>query len=136
MVAAVFGRRMMAGQAPFNWQDPFLLDDQLSEDERAIRDAAAAFASDRLLTRVEKAYLEETTDPAIFSEMGEGGLLGVTIPEEYVGLGAGYVTYGLFALEVERVDSGNRAIMSVQSSLAMFPTHEYRSEERRKKYVP
>jgi glutaryl-CoA dehydrogenase len=123
-------------EAPFNWSDPFLLEDQLSEDERAIRDAAAAFARDRLLTRVEKAYLEETTDPAIFREMGEVGLLGVTIPEEYGGLGLGYVTYGLVAREVERVDSGYRSMMSVQSSLVMFPIHEYGSEAQRKKYLP
>jgi glutaryl-CoA dehydrogenase len=126
----------MAKSAPFNWSDPFLLESQLSEDERAIRDAAAAFAADRLMPRVEKAYLEETTDPAIFREMGETGLLGVTIPEEYGGIAAGYVTYGLVAREVERVDSGYRSMMSVQSSLVMFPIYEYGSEAQRKKYLP
>ena len=126
----------MAGQAPFTWEDPFLLEEQLSEDERAMRDAAAAFARDKLLPRVEEAYLEEKTDPAIFSEMGAAGLLGVTVPEEYGGLGAGYVTYGLIAREVERVDSGYRSMMSVQSSLVMFPIFEYGSEEQRRKYLP
>ena len=126
----------MAKQTAFTWDDPFLLEDQLTEDERMIRDAAKAFATDRLLTRVEKAYLEEKTDPAIFAEMGEAGLLGVTIPEEFGGIGAGYVTYGLVAREVERVDSGYRSMMSVQSSLVMFPIHEYGSDAQRKKYLP
>ncbi len=99
------------------WNDPFLLEDQLSEDERMIRDAAAAFAADKLAPRVEDAYMNETTDPAIFREMGEAGLLGVTIPEEYGGIGANYVTYGLVAREVERVDSGYRSMMSVQSCI-------------------
>ena len=122
--------------ASFVWNDPFLIEDQLSEDERMIRDAAAAFASDKLAPRVEQAYLEEKTDPAIFREMGEAGLLGITVPEEYGGLGAGYVTYGLVAREVERVDSGYRSMMSVQSSLVMYPIHAYGSEEQRKKYLP
>ncbi len=122
--------------ANFVWNDPFLLEGQLSEDERAIRDAAAAFAADRLATRVEDAYLNETTDPAIFREMGEAGLLGVTVPEQYGGLGANYVTYGLIAREVERVDSGYRSMMSVQSSLVMYPIHAYGSEEQREKYLP
>ncbi|MBX9462415.1 MAG: acyl-CoA dehydrogenase [Aquamicrobium sp.] len=122
--------------ASFSWSDPFLLDDQLTEDERMIRDAAAGFASDRLLPRVEEAYLEEKTDPAIFSEMGQAGLLGVTIPEEYGGSGAGYVSYGLVAREVERIDSGYRSMMSVQSSLVMHPIYAYGSEEQRKKYLP
>ena len=126
----------MASHASFVWDDPFLLEDQLSEDERAIRDGAAAFAADKLAPRVEKAYMEETTDPAIFREMGEAGLLGVTIPEEYGGLGANYVTYGLVAREVERVDSGYRSMMSVQSSLVMYPIHAYGSEAQRKKYLP
>ncbi|MEO9337332.1 acyl-CoA dehydrogenase [Mesorhizobium sp. SB112] len=125
-----------AHQASFVWDDPFLLEDQLSEDERMVRDSAAAFASDKLATRVNDAYLNEVTDPAIFREMGEAGLLGITIPEEYGGLGAGYVTYGLVAREVERVDSGYRSMMSVQSSLVMFPIHAYGSEEQRKKYLP
>ena len=122
--------------ASFVWNDPFLIEDQLAEDERMIRDAAAAFAADKLAPRIEEAYLEEKTDPAIFREMGEAGLLGITIPEEYGGLGAGYVTYGLVAREVERVDSGYRSMMSVQSSLVMYPIHAYGSEEQRKKYLP
>ena len=126
----------MAKHAAFSWDDPFLLDDQLSEDERMIRDAARAFATDRLLPRVEKAYLEEKTDPAIFAEMGEAGLLGVTIPEEFGGAGTGYVSYGLVAREVERIDSGYRSMMSVQSSLVMFPIHEYGSDAQRRKYLP
>ncbi len=120
----------------FVWSDPFLLEDQLADEERMIRDAAAAFAADKLAPRVEAAYLEEKTDPAIFSEMGASGLLGVTIPEEYGGVGAGYVSYGLVAREVERVDSGYRSMMSVQSSLVMYPIHAYGSEEQRKKYLP
>ena len=125
-----------AAAASFVWSDPFLLEDQLSEDERMLRDGAAAFAADRLAPRVERAYLDETTDPAIFAEMGEAGLLGITIPEEYGGLGAGYVSYGLVAREVERVDSGYRSMMSVQSSLVMYPIHAYGSEAQRKKYLP
>jgi glutaryl-CoA dehydrogenase len=125
-----------AKAASFVWNDPFLLEDQLSEDERMIRDAAAAFAADKLAPRVEDAYLNETTDPEIFREMGAAGLLGVTIPEEYGGIGAGYVTYGLVAREVERVDSGYRSMMSVQSSLVMYPIHAYGSEAQRKKYLP
>ncbi len=122
--------------ASFVWNDPFLLDDQLSEDERMIRDGAAAFCADKLAPRVEDAYLNETTDPEIFREMGAAGLLGVTVPEEYGGIGASYVTYGLVAREVERVDSGYRSMMSVQSSLVMYPIHAYGSEEQRKKYLP
>lgn len=125
-----------ADKNSFVWDDPFLLEDQLSEDERMIRDAAAAFAADKLMPRIEQAYMEEKTDPAIFREMGEAGLLGVTIPEEYGGLGSNYVTYGLIAREVERVDSGYRSMMSVQSSLVMYPIHAYGSEEQRRKYLP
>ena len=120
----------------FVWEDPFLLEDQLTEDERMVRDGAAAFCADRLAPRVEEAYLNETTDPAIFAEMGQAGLLGITVPEEYGGLGAGYVTYGLVAREVERVDSGYRSMMSVQSSLVMYPIQAYGSEAQRKKYLP
>jgi glutaryl-CoA dehydrogenase len=120
----------------FVWDDPFLLEDQLSEDERMIRDSASAFAADKLAPRVQEAYLQEFTDPAIFREMGDAGLLGITIPEEYGGLGTGYVTYGLVAREVERVDSGYRSMMSVQSSLVMYPIHAYGSAEQRKKYLP
>jgi glutaryl-CoA dehydrogenase len=126
----------MAEIYPFSWEDPFLLEAQLTEDERMIRDSAAAFAAEKLATRVEAAYLEEKTDPAIFREMGEAGLLGITVPEAYGGLGAGYVTYGLVAREVERIDSGYRSMMSVQSSLVMYPIHAYGSEEQRKKYLP
>ncbi len=121
---------------PFKWEDPFLLDDQLSEDERMIRDAAQAFAADKLAPRIEAAYMNEETDPAIFAEMGASGLLGVTVPEEYGGAGASYVAYGLVAREVERIDSGFRSMMSVQSSLVMFPIQAYGSEEQRRKYLP
>jgi glutaryl-CoA dehydrogenase len=120
----------------FGWTDPFRLDDQLSEEERMLRDAAAAFAADRLAPRITAAYRDEVTDPSIFKEMGDAGLLGVTIPEEYGGLGAGYVAYGLIAREVERVDSGYRSMMSVQSSLVMYPIYAYGSEAQRKKYLP
>lgn len=120
----------------FDWSDPFLLKDQLSTEETMISESAAAFAQDRLMTRVEKAYLDEVTDPEIFAEMGAQGLLGVTLPEEYGGLGGSYVSYGLVAREVERVDSGYRSMMSVQSSLVMFPIYAYGSEEQRKKYLP
>ena len=122
--------------ASFVWNDPFLIEDQLSEDERMVRDGAAAFCADKLAPRVEQAYMEETTDPAIFREMGDAGLLGITVPEEYGGLGANYVTYGLVAREVERIDSGYRSMMSVQSSLVMYPIHAYGSEEQRRKYLP
>ncbi|MFC0342061.1 acyl-CoA dehydrogenase [Paracoccus niistensis] len=120
----------------FGWEDPFRLNDQLSEDERMMRDSARAYAQERLAPRVIAAYREEKTDPAIFREMGEMGLLGVTIPEEYGGLGASYVSYGLVAREVERVDSGYRSMMSVQSSLVMYPIYAYGSEEQRRKYLP
>ncbi|HSF94305.1 MAG TPA: acyl-CoA dehydrogenase [Thermohalobaculum sp.] len=122
--------------ARFIWDDPFLLEDQLTEDERMLRDAARTYAQEKLQPRIIEAYAEEKTDPAIFAEMGEMGLLGVTIPEEYGGLGAGYVSYGLIAREVERVDSGYRSMMSVQSSLVMYPIHAYGSEEQRLKYLP
>lgn len=121
---------------PFDWADPFRLDEQLSEEDRMIRDTAHAFAQDKLAPRVSAAYLDETTDPEIFREMGEMGLLGVTVPEEYGGVGASYVSYGLIAREVERVDSGYRSMMSVQSSLVMFPIHAYGSEAQKRKYLP
>ncbi|MER8579319.1 acyl-CoA dehydrogenase [Mesorhizobium sp. M1423] len=127
---------MAADKNAFVWDDPFLIEDQLSEDERMVRDGAAAFAADKLAPKIEEAYLEEKTDAGIFREMGEAGLLGITIPEEYGGLGANYVTYGLVAREVERVDSGYRSMMSVQSSLVMYPIHDYGSEEQRRKYLP
>ncbi|MGB0412469.1 MAG: acyl-CoA dehydrogenase [Pikeienuella sp.] len=120
----------------FNYEDPFLLEAQLSEEERMLRDAAKAYAQDKLQPRVINAFREEQTDVEIFREMGEMGLLGVTIPEEYGGLGASYVAYGLVAREVERVDSGYRSMMSVQSSLVMYPIYAYGSEEQRKKYLP
>ncbi|TJU99018.1 MAG: acyl-CoA dehydrogenase, partial [Mesorhizobium sp.] len=123
---------MAAEKNAFVWNDPFLIEDQLSEDERMVRDGAAAFAADKLAPRIEEAYADEKTDPSIFREMGEAGLLGITIPEEYGGLGANYVTYGLVAREVERIDSGYRSMMSVQSSLVMYPIHAYGSEEQRK----
>jgi glutaryl-CoA dehydrogenase len=125
-----------AAQVAFDWADPFRLDDQLTDDERMIRDAAAAYAQERLSPRVVEAYREERTDPAIFREMGEMGLLGMTIPETYGGAGASYVAYGLVAREVERVDSGYRSMMSVQSSLVMHPIHAYGSEAQRLKYLP
>jgi glutaryl-CoA dehydrogenase len=121
---------------PFDWADPLRLEDQLTEDERMLRDAANEFAQNTLQPRVTAAYRDATVDPDIFAEMGAAGLLGLTIPEEYGGLGAGYVTYGLVAREVERVDSGYRSMMSVQSSLVMYPIHAYGSEEQRQKYLP
>jgi glutaryl-CoA dehydrogenase len=120
----------------FDWQDPFRLDEQLTEEERMLRDGARAYAQEKLQPRVIAAYREETTDPAIFREMGEMGLLGTTIPEEYGGLGASYVAYGLIAREVERVDSGYRSMMSVQSSLVMYPIYAYGTEAQRQKYLP
>lgn len=121
---------------PFDWADPFRLEDQLDEDERLLRDAAHAFAQDKLAPRVKAAFAEERVEPEIFAEMGEAGLLGVTVPEEYGGLGVGYVPYGLIAREIERVDSGYRSMMSVQSSLVCYPIHAYGSEEQRQKYLP
>jgi glutaryl-CoA dehydrogenase len=120
----------------FVWEDPFHFESQLDDEERMIRDTAKAFAADRLMPRVEKAYLDEVTDPEIFREMGEMGLLGVTVPAEYGGVGASYVSYGLVAREVERVDSGYRSMMSVQSSLVMYPIYAYGSEAQRQKYLP
>ena len=120
----------------FDWEDAFRMEDQLSEDERMMRDSARAYAQEKLMPRVTAAFRDENTDPAIFREMGEMGLLGVTVPEEYGGLGASYVAYGLVAREVERVDSGYRSMMSVQSSLVMYPIYAYGSEEQRRKYLP
>ncbi len=120
----------------FDWADPLRLDAQLSDEERMIRDTAAAFAQDNLRPRVDRAYLDEHTDPAIFREMGEAGLLGVTLPADYGCADAGYVAYGLVAREIERVDSGYRSMMSVQSSLVMFPIHAYGSDAQREKYLP
>lgn len=120
----------------FDWEDALLLGDQLSEDERMVADAARAYAADKLAPRVDEMYENEGVDRGIFAEMGEMGLLGVTIPEEYGGLGAGYVTYGLVAREIERVDSGYRSMMSVQSSLVMYPIHAYGTDAQREKYLP
>ena len=120
----------------FDWADPFLLDEQLTEDERMVRDTARAYAQERLAPRIIDAFANEVTDSAIFREMGELGLLGPTIPEEYGGVGASYVAYGLVAREVERIDSGYRSMMSVQSSLVMYPIYAYGSEEQKRKYLP
>ena len=120
----------------FDWADPFRLNDQLSEEERMIAASARTFAQEVLQPRVIAAYREERVDPDIFKEMGQMGLLGTTIPEEYGGLGSNYVTYGLVAREIERVDSGYRSMMSVQSSLVMYPIYAYGSEEQRRKYLP
>jgi glutaryl-CoA dehydrogenase len=120
----------------FDWADPLRLDDQLSDEERMIAASAREFAQGVLQPRVIDAYREERVEPEIFREMGEMGLLGTTIPEEYGGLGANYVSYGLVAREIERVDSGYRSMMSVQSSLVMYPIYAYGSEEQRRKYLP
>jgi len=126
----------MSPMGKFDWADPFLLDDQLSDDERMIRDTARAYADDRLAPRIIEAFANEHTDAAIFCEMGELGLLGPTIPEEFGGVGASYVAYGLIAREVERIDSGYRSMMSVQSSLVMYPIHAYGSDEQKHRYLP
>ena len=123
-------------KASFSWIDPLLLDTQLSEEERMIRDAAAEYAQGRLMPRIHDAFRNETTDPAIFREMGELGLLGITLPEEYGGANLNYVSYGLIAREIERVDSGYRSMMSVQSSLVMLPIYEFGSEAQKQKYLP
>ncbi len=120
----------------FSWDDPFLFADQLGEDETLIMQTARDYAQEKLLPRVIDAYANEHTDPAIFREMGALGLLGATLPEGYGGAGASYVAYGLIAREVERVDSGYRSMMSVQSSLVMYPIYAYGSEDQRKKYLP
>ncbi|WP_390474531.1 acyl-CoA dehydrogenase [Altererythrobacter sp. MTPC7] len=122
--------------APFTWDDPFRLDDQLTEDERMIREAAHGFAQDTLQPRVTDAYRDEIDAPELFPLFGQAGLLGATVPEEYGGAGASYVSYGLIAREIERVDSGYRSMASVQSSLVMFPIHAFGSEEQRRKYLP
>lgn len=122
--------------AGFQWEDPFLVENDLHEDERMIRDSARAYAQERLAPRVLDAFQREHTDPEIFREMGEMGLLGTTIPEEYGGIDASYVAYGLVAREIERVDSGYRSMMSVQSSLVMYPIYAYGGEDHRKKYLP
>ncbi len=121
---------------PFQWDDPLLLESQLTEDERMIRDAAREFAAKELRPRIEKAYLEERTEPKLFRLLGEAGLLGVTLPEEFGCANAGYVAYGLVAREVERVDSGYRSMVSVQSSLVMYPIYAYGDNAQREKYLP
>jgi glutaryl-CoA dehydrogenase len=128
----------MANSAPvsFEWGDPFLLTDQLTEDEKMISETARSYAQEKLQPRIAEAYMEEKTDRAIFAEMGALGLLGVTISDAFGGAGAGYVSYGLVAREVERVDSGYRSMMSVQSSLVMYPIEAYGSPAQKQKYLP
>ncbi len=121
---------------PFDWADPFNLDGQLTDEEKLVRDTAEGYAQEKLQPRVTAAYLEEDFDRSILTEMGELGLLGATIPNDYGGAGLGYVSYGLIARAVERVDSGYRSAMSVQSSLVMYPIFAYGSEEQRRKYLP
>ena len=127
---------MSASRPQFEWLDPLLLDQQLSDTERMVRDAARAYAQDRLLPRAQEAFRHEKTDPAIFREMGDLGLLGATIPEQYGGAGMNYVCYGLIAREVERVDSGYRSMMSVQSSLVMVPINAFGTDAQKEKYLP
>ena len=122
-------------QSDFQWDDPLFLDSALAEDERMIRDTARAYAQDKLAPRVLAAFRNEDTDPAIFREMGALGLLGPTVAPEYGGAGLSYVAYGLIAREVERVDSGYRSMMSVQSSLVMVPIEAFGSEAQKKKYL-
>ena len=126
----------MADMGRFDWQDPFALDAQLTDEERMVRDSARSYARERLLPRVTRAYLDEDFDREIMREMGQLGLLGATVPEEYGGAGLGYVSYGLVAREVEAVDSGYRSAMSVQSSLVMHPINAYGTEEQKRKYLP
>jgi glutaryl-CoA dehydrogenase len=120
----------------FKWDDPLLLDQQLNEEERMVRETAHAYAQEKLMPRITQAFRHETTDPALFAEMGALGMLGPTIPHEYGGAGLNHVCYGLIAREIERVDSGYRSMMSVQSSLVMFPIYTYGSEAQRKQYLP
>jgi glutaryl-CoA dehydrogenase len=135
-IADTLSRSAASREAAFRWDDPLCFDDLLTEDERLIRDTARAYAQDKLMPRVIEAYLKENTDRAIFAEMGALGLLGVTIPEAYGGAGAGYVAYGLVAREIERVDSGYRSMMSVQSSLTMYPIYAYGDDAQRNRYLP
>lgn len=126
----------MTSKQSFDWQDPLLLETQLSDEERMIRDAARGYAQDKLMPRVIAAYREERFDREIMTEMGAQGLLGATVAEEYGGGGASHVVYGLIAREVERVDSGYRSAMSVQSSLVMYPIEAFGTEDQKKKYLP
>ncbi len=135
-VKAANAKGIKDGAAPFDWQDPFFLDDQLTEEERAIRDAARDYCQDKLMTRVLEANRHETFHREIMNEMGALGLLGSTLPEKYGCAGSSYTVYGLVAREVERVDSGYRSAMSVQSSLVMHPIYAYGTEEQRMKYLP
>src|SRR6185295_16429602 len=121
---------------PFDWADPFALDAQLSDEERMVRDTAEAYAQEKLQPRVTSAYLDERFDREIMDELGALGMLGATIPPAYGGAGLNYVCYGLIAREVERVDSGYRSMMSVQSSLVMHPINAYGTEEQRRRYLP
>jgi glutaryl-CoA dehydrogenase len=127
---------MTSNRSTFVWNDPFLLDQQLSDEERLIRDTARAYSKDKLAPRVLHAFRNEVTDPHIFREMGELGMLGPTIPETYGGAGLNYVSYGLIAREIEAVDSGYRSMMSVQSSLVMVPIYEFGTEAIKQKYLP
>jgi glutaryl-CoA dehydrogenase len=126
----------VSAKSAFQWDDPLLLEGQLGEEEKMIRDTARAYAQDRLAPRIREAYANEHTDRAIFNEMGELGLLGATLPEQYGGVGASYVSYGLVAREIERVDSGYRSMMSVQSSLVMYPIYAYGSDAQRARWLP
>jgi glutaryl-CoA dehydrogenase len=130
------GHQEASADGHFVWDDPFLLEEQLSDDERMIRDTARSYAQEKLAPRIIEAYREEKTEPGIFAEMGALGLLGLTLPAEYGCAGAGYVSYGLVAREIERVDSGYRSMMSVQSSLVMHPIYAYGDEAQRQKYLP
>ncbi|HEX4885700.1 MAG TPA: acyl-CoA dehydrogenase family protein, partial [Casimicrobiaceae bacterium] len=129
-------RPHVASKPVFRWDDPLLLEEQLTEDERMVRDTARRYAQEKLMPRIREAFRHEASDPSIFREMGALGLLGPTIPSEYGGAELNYVCYGLIAREIERADSGYRSMMSVQSSLVMFPIHAYGSEAQRRKYLP
>ena len=124
------------GNVPFNWSDPFLLNEQISESEGLIKNTAENFALKELKPRIEKAYNDELVDKEIFQRMGETGFLGCTIPEQYGGIGSSYVSYGLIAREIERIDSGYRSMMSVQSSLVMYPIYKFGNENQRKRFLP
>src|SRR5438552_5907507 len=134
--AAQRAEKPQVKDAPFTWEDPLDLESELTEEERMVRDTARGYAQDKLLPRVLQAFREEKVDRDLIPEMGALGLLGPTIPEEYGGAGLGYVAYGLITREIERVDSGYRSTMSVQSSLVMHPIFNYGSEAQRKKYLP
>ena len=126
----------MSSKPMFQWDDPFLFENQLTEEERMVRDTARDYAQDKLMPRILEAFRNEQFDPDIIPEMGSLGLLGPTLPEEYGGAGVNHVCYGLITREIERVDSGYRSMLSVQSSLVMFPIYSYGTEEQRKKYLP